>query len=321
MSPRIPLAKVYGGRRFLLVLSLTLVGMLAGCWEGGSPPQALSSGLYECAGTDSLQITSLQARGARSPKVQVALNGVSVGILERTGTEFGLEYTGAGPTALWGKGKTVLLERFGRTQAHGCRVLPDSARQDEPGDSGTKLNAWFRSPVGLNGHGYLLRYSRSLQVDQPRLRHTRFVLTGPNNDPPALTDGFSLHIGLERTSPGTTLREHARAQTQDSQRAGGRRISSFRDTTIRGHEGLFWREKTAMGPVANRLAVALGPETLTSISYTTVGAKRAAHARHVRRMLSTLRFSARPAPPGDEPRRSSPGRTKLLLPPAKDLAR
>lgn len=297
MTPRIPRAKVYGGRHFLLAVSLTLAGMLAGCWEGGPPPRVLSSGLYECAATDSLRITPLQTGGARSPKVRVALNGVSIGILEQTEAEFGLEYTGPGPTALWGKGKTVLLERFGRTRAHGCRALPDSAGQDEPRDSGTNLNAWFRSPVGLNGHGYLLRYSRSLQVDQSRLRHTRFVLAGPNNEPPALTDGFSLHIGFERTSPGTTLREHAQAQIQDNQRAGVGRSSSFRDTTIRGHEGLFWREKTAMGPVANRLAVALGPETLASISYTTVGAKRAAYARHARRMLSTLRFSARPAPP------------------------
>lgn len=212
-------------------------------------------------------------------------------------TENGREYTGQGPTILWARGETVLLERFGKTRAHGCRPLPDSARQVRPTKGGVRLNAWFRSPVGLNRHGYLLRYPRHLQVDQHRLRHTRFIYAGPNNEPPALTDGFSLRIGLDRTSPDTTLREHARAQIQNNRRAGGKRVSAFRDTTIRGHKGLFWKEKTALGSVASRLAVGHGPETLASISYTTVGTRRKTYARHVRRMLATLRLPIRPDPP------------------------
>lgn len=295
-------AKVDGRKPLLLALSLTLASVLAGCGDGGTSPEPLSPGLYTCTGKDTLRFKSLQAGETRPSKVQVVLNGIPVGPLKRTEKEYGREYTGRGPTVLWAREETVLLERFGKTRAHGCRALPDSARQEgtqKSGfrQSGFRLGAWFRSPVGLNRHGYLLRYPRPLQVDQHRLRHTRFIYAGPNNEPPALTDGFSLHIGLERTSPDTTLREHSRAQIQNNRRAGGKRVSAFRDTTIRGHKGLFWREKTAMGPVASRLAVGLGPETLASISYTTVGTSRKAYARHVRRMLATLRFPTRPDPP------------------------
>ena len=290
-------AKVDGRKPLLLALSLTLASVLAGCGDGGTSPEPLSPGLYTCTGKDTLQVKSLQAGETRPSTVQVALNGIPVGPLKRTETEYGLEYTGRGPTVLWAREETVLLERFGKTRAHGCRALPDSARQGKPKKGGVQLDAWFRSPVGLSRHEYLLRYPRPLQVEQHRLRHTRFIYAGPNNEPPALTDGFSLHIGLERTSPDTTLREHARAQIQDNRRVGGKKVSSFRDTTIGSHEGLFWKEKTAMGPVASRLAVGLGPETLASISYTTVGARRKTYARHVRRILSTLRFSTRAAPP------------------------
>lgn len=297
VSRKTSFAKVDGHKPLLLALSLTLASVLAGCGDGGTSPEPLSPGLYTCTGKDTLQVKSLQAGETRPSTVQVALNGIPVGSLKRTETEFGLEYTGRGPTVLWARGETVLLERFGKTRAHGCRALPDSARQVRPKKGGFRLNAWFRSPVGLNRHGFLLRYPRPLQVDQHRLRHTRFIYAGPNNEPPALTDGFSVHIGLERTSPDTTLREHARDQIQDNRRVGGKRVSSFRDTTIGSHKGLFWKEKTAMGLVASRLAVGLGPETLASISYTTVGTRRKAYTRHVRRMLSTLRFPTRPDPP------------------------
>lgn len=300
-------AEVIGRGPLLLALSLTLAGLLASCGDGETSPRtlslgalspgALSPGLYSCTGNDSLRVKSLQTGEGKPSEIRVALNGVSFGPLRQTETKVALQYTGPGPTVLWARGETVLLERFGKTRAHGCRALPDSAQQARPEKNELRLDAWFRSPVGLRGHGYLLRYPRPLQVDQHRLRHTRFIYAGAKNEPPALTDGFSVHIGLERTSPDTTLRDHAREQIQNNRRAGGKRVSSFRDTTIRGHRGLFWRKETAMGPVASHLAVGLGPETFASISYSAVGARRKTYKRHVRRMLSTLRFPTRPAAP------------------------
>jgi len=297
-----------------------LAALLAGCWEGGTSPKALSLGLYECTGPDALRIKPLRAGEERSSsqelssKVRVALNGISMGRLEQTEPEEGLSeekllYTGPGPTVLWARGETVLLERFGKTRAHGCRALPDSARQEKPNQrenpnqqedlekTGFRLNAWFRSPTGPGHYGYLLRYPRHLEIDQPRLGLVRFLYAGPKNDPPALTDGFTLHIGIEHTSPSASLRERARDRIQNNRRAGGKLVSSFRDTTIRGHEGLVWTEKTAMGPVASRLAVGLGPKTHVSISYSAVGGKQKFYKQQVGRMLSTLRFTTRPAPP------------------------
>lgn len=293
---------------------LALVALLAGCWEGGTSPEALSLGLYECTGPDALRIKLLRAGEERSSsqelssKVRVALNGISLGRLEQIEPEERLSeekllYTGPGPTVLWARGETVLLERFGKTRAHGCRALPDTARQEKPNQQEDlektrfRLNAWFRSPTGPGRYGYLLRYPRHLEIDQPRLGLVRFLYAGPKNDPPALTDGFTLHIGIERTSPSASLRERARDQIQNNRRAGGKLVSSFRDTTIRGHESLVWTEKTAMGPVASRLAVGLGPKTYVSVSYSAVGGKRKFYKQQVRRMLSTLRFTIRPAPP------------------------
>lgn len=276
-----------------LALFLILAGALAGCWKEGASPKALSPGLYVCTGEDSLQVTE-----AGPSQVRAALNGIPLGLLKRTDPEVGLEYTNpTGPTVLWAKGGSILLERFGKTRAHGCRKGQDSVRPVEPEKRELRPGAWFRSPTGLNRRGYRLKYPRRLQVDQHRLRHTRFIYAGPKNEPPALTDGFSLHVGLKGISPDSTLREHARIRSQRSRRAGGKRLSSVRDTTVGRHEALFWTEKTAMGPVAHHLAVALGPETIASISYSTVGTRREAYRQTVRRILSTLRFPSRTAPP------------------------
>lgn len=158
-----------------------------------------------------------------------------------------------------------------------------------PKKGGVRLNEWFRLPTGLSRHGYLLRYPRHLQVDQHRLHRTRFIYAGPKNEPPALTDGFSVHIGLERTSPDTTLREHAREQIQDNRCAGGSeslpsetRPSAATRASSGGKKPSWVRWRAAL-PL-------LGPETLASISYSAVGARRKAYEQHVRRMLATLPF-------------------------------
>lgn len=55
---------------------------------------ALSPGPYVCTGKDSLRVKSLQTGAPRLSQIRVALNGIPDGILKRTETEHGLEYTG-----------------------------------------------------------------------------------------------------------------------------------------------------------------------------------------------------------------------------------
>lgn len=277
----------------LSIFFVILASLLSGCWNEEASPEGPSPGLYACTGEDSLRI----ARAGPS-QLQLTLNGVSLGSLERTDTTVGLEYANpTGPTVLWAKEGTVLLERFGQTRAHGCRATPDSTQKVDFGKGELRPNAWFRSPIGRNRHGYLLKYPHRLQVDQHRLHHTRFTYAGPENEPPALTDGFVLHVGLESISPDSTLRQHARAHSEHPRSGGGMRLSSFRDTTVQNRRALSWTEKTALGPMARHLAVALGPETIASVSYSTVGGRSDVYHRFVREMLSTLRFQKRPAPP------------------------
>lgn len=281
---------------FLVLASLLVFGWQK--WNTSPSPAGPTDGRYHCAGADILRITNTSPS-----ELQVAHNGIADS-LSRRKEATGVTYRDPSrSTILWAKDGTVLLERYGQIRAHGCRAVTDTNRPAASAPSESRRDtlepdAWFRSPTGPNGYGYVLKYPRLLQIDQDRPHHTRFLYAGPHNEPPALTDGFAVHLGLVGTSPDTSLRESARAQIRQSRRAGGRRLSPLRDTTVQDHRALAWRQESGLGHPTRHLTIALGPETIGTVSASAVGSQTAAYERAIGQMLSTLRFQQRPTSAG-----------------------
>lgn len=287
-------------RATIAAVLVLLAGLLVFGWQKCNTmpsPSGPADGRYHCASGDTVRIAAVGPS-----QVQVIYNGTADS-LRRSGGESGVIYSNASrSTVLWTKEGIVLLERYGQIRAHGCRTVTDStqpttATPSNARKSSLELDSWFRSPTGPNGYGYVLRYSRQLRIDQHRPHHTRFLYAGPNNEPPALTDGFAVHIGLVSTSPDTSLRKYARMQIKQSRRAGGKRLTPLRDTTVQGRSALVWTQESGLGHPVRHLAIGLGPETIATVSASTLGSQTQPYERIVRQMLSTLRFQQRPAPP------------------------
>ena len=145
----------------------------------------------------------------------------------------------------------------------------------------------------VNGVRARLKHPDRLQVDtaaRQGRRRLRLLYAGPNNEPPALTDGFSVTISLRPRPPGLPLDTIAQRQIRQAQQVGGAVIAPMRNNRLQGHPARIWTQESAMGsPVTHRL-LALNERTVASISASVVGADTARYHRTIEAMLGTLRF-------------------------------
>ncbi len=266
------------------MLLATIALWLIAPWTTDSPSPP-DPGVYVCAGGDSLTIAK-----STSSALQVSLPNGTIDSLRRVDVATGLKYaTPSEHIVLWMKDGTGLLERFGRTRAYSCKSLSDSMHTDEF----PSTTVWFRSPTGENGYGFTMQHPRALEIDQPHLYHTRFLYAGPNNDPPALTDGFTVTVRLLGTSPDSSLSQFVDDQISDTRRVGGSLLGLVRDTSHRHRNALAWRVQSAMGPSVRHLTVRLDRETLAAVSTSAVGSDTSTYTRRIDSMLSTLQFRKR----------------------------
>ena len=271
-------------------LLLLLAGVYLWSTQSGDPDVGIpSAGPYVCAGGDTLSVAE-----SSSSRLRAVLPDGTTDTLDRTRAATGTMYGSARDgLLLWARENTVLVQRYGTTRLHGCTPSPDTGRTDRL----TAPAVWFRSPTGPHGYGFTLRYPHAFRIEHPHLHHTRFQYAAPSNEPPALTEGFSVSVRLLDRSPDTTLRQFAEAQIAETKQVGGTLQSPVRDTSHRTRDALFWRQESAMGSTVQHLAVALGDSVLARVSTSTVGRDTTTYNRVIGDVVRSLQFRKRPRGP------------------------
>jgi hypothetical protein len=211
-----------------------------------------------------------------------------------------------GAALYWGVG-----DRFARTSR---APSSDSAAADRvriPADVVDGGEPWpvAASPV-VNGVRVRLRHPPSAAVDtsvRPGPPRVRVTYAGPRNDPPALTDGFSVAVALRDRPATTPLDTLVRRSIRSTRRVGGPVLAPVRAAPLQGRPGRRWTQESAMGGPVDHHLVAIDERTVAHVTASVVGTDTARYERTldvVRRTLRIVDTERRPSsganirPPG-----------------------
>lgn len=265
----------YTGAALLLLTTTALVA--AGC---RSTPPAGGTTLYACSSGDTLTVGHLSNKRAI-----VAASSDALDTLRRIHSQWGTLYRHPNrSTSLWTNQQSLLYRRNGSLQHYGCReIVRRNSTEEVP-------YRWFRSRPGPHGYGFVVRVPDSLQVSEPATGVTRFLYAGHRNDPPALTDGFTLTVHFRATPRASSLHEVVQQTIREADSTNGAVLSPPRDTVYHGYRSIYWRQRSALGHPITRWALALDRESVVLLSTARVGPTREVYRQPVSDILSTLKF-------------------------------
>ncbi|MFB6249727.1 MAG: hypothetical protein ABEL97_14270 [Salinibacter sp.] len=197
----------------------------------------------------------------------------------------------------------------------------DTATADRiriPADVVDGRRAWpVAASPAVNGVRVRLRYPPSAAVDttlRPGPSRVRVTYAGPGNDPPALTDGFSVTVTLRERSANTPLDTLVRRSTRATRRVGGPVLAPVRDTSLLDRPARRWTQESAMGGAVDHHLVALSERTVAHVTASVVGADTARYERTIDVLRRTLRVvHAQRRPSGRSVRSSDSLRVTLAL--------
>ena len=157
------------------------------------------------------------------------------------------------------------------------------------------VEAWDSavSPV-VRGVRFRIKSPSGSEVDTTAYRDRRLLrvlYAGPNNEPPALTDGFSPTVSLRPRAAGTPLDTLARRRVEKTRRAGGTVIRPVRRDSFHGRPARTWTQESALGNAVEHRVVALGDRAVAAIAASVVGRDTARYEQTVAAMLQTLQFT------------------------------
>ena len=172
----------------------------------------------------------------------------------------------------------------------------------------------------VGGFRFRIQYPSKVAVDTTAFRDRRllrFTRSGPNNQPPALTDGFSLTISLRPRSTEAPLDSLAQRQITETRRAGGEVITPVRAARFQDRPSRRWTQESAMGNAVEHRIIALDDHALATTTVSVVGTDTARYTRTITSMLQTLRFATASestrTEPSDDPTLSSDPKIQVSL--------
>ena len=145
----------------------------------------------------------------------------------------------------------------------------------------------------VNGLQARLRHPPAAEIDTTALRNRRLLrvtYAGPNNDPPALTDGFSVTVTLRDRPADTPLDTLVRRSIRTTRRVGGAVLAPVRPARVRGRPARRWTQESAMGGPVDHQFVALGERTVAQIAASVTGPDTARYERTIDTIRQTIRF-------------------------------
>ena len=181
----------------------------------------------------------------------------------------------------------------------------DSAAADRsriPADVVDRDRVWpVAASPPVNGVRLRLRHPPSATVDttlRPGPPRVRVTYAGPNNDPPTLTDGFSVAVTLRDRPANTPLDTLVRRSIRSTRRVGGPVLAPVGDTSLLDRPARRWTQESAIGGPVDHHLVALDRGTLAQIAASVVGTDTARYDWTIDVMRQTLRIvDAASAPP------------------------
>jgi len=172
----------------------------------------------------------------------------------------------------------------------------DSTPASTPTERSDATDSTLVSPAS-GGYRFRIWQPPTATVDTTQVRghpFIRFTVAGAKNDPPALTDGFTLTIAL-RPRDGRPLDALVQAETAETKQVGGAVLDPVRRDSFRGRPSRIWAQESAMGGAVTHRLVALGETAVADVSWSTAGADPQNHEATIRSMLRSLRFEPAPA--------------------------
>jgi len=267
--------RVWGPLLFLLIVGPTFWLI----WPPVSSPRPVT---YVCSGGDRLTVTPLDTSRAR-----LTLPDGSAPTVRQRPSAVGTAFRSPDPSlTFWTKGASAVLHRGSQPRLYGCAASTDTAGPTALATDTT----WYRELPQENGWQFALRHPRNASVSRTTPAVTRLRVEGPANDPPALTDGFTVTIQIEARADTTSLAAYAAAEREQGRRVGGTVQSSLTDTTHRGRAAIVWRQSSAMGGPVTRWVLSLDDGTVASVASSVTGPHTNSYRERAEAIRGSLRF-------------------------------
>lgn len=253
-------------------------------WPPNRPPQPVT---YACSGGDTLTVLPLD-----TTRIRLSRPDHDSTTLRQRPSDVGATYSdSASGLVFWAKGPSAVLHRGLRPLQHGCTALDDENVPHAP-DSLRRYAAALQPGTWW----FALQHADLSQLRREQSSLIRLLYAGPQNEPPALTDGFSVAVGLETISQGTTLTEFA----ESSAHPPSPLLSPPQDTSLGTRPAVHWRQKSGLGDSIHRWALRLTDQKVATVATSTMGTDSSRYQTRIDDMLESLEFWQMPRPvPGD----------------------
>lgn len=231
---------------------------------------------YTCANGDTITVVALD-----TGRVQLLHPDSADAPLQRRPSPIGTTYDDSTSGVLfWARGPYSVLHQDDRVLHYGCTALRDPSEKPD-------TLRWYASGDHARGWRFALSHPADVRISRPNQRYTRFLHVGPRNEPPALTDGFSVVVGLHcHRGPLREYVDKAIESPPDDRRV----LSSPTDTTHRGRRAVIWRQVSAMDSSVDHWAVALDSSTVATVAISVTGPASERDRQRARQMRQSLRF-------------------------------
>ena len=250
-----------GAALLLAVIALAL-------WLLPSPGSAPQPVQYTCDSGDTLTATALG-----TSRIQLRLSDGTSPRLPQVDSTVGTTYRDSS-LFFWTDDSSATLHRGSEPVHVGCSVAPT--------DTGA-----YGSPPHVDGWRFALRHPPTTEISRPNDHTTRFLYAGPDNEPPTLTDGFTVTVHI---TEGFSLSSYIEREMETTAQVGREVLEPPVDTTHRDRPAQRWRQESAMGGPVSHWAIALTPTTIAHVARSTVGAETATYDAQTRVLRESLRF-------------------------------
>lgn len=138
-----------------------------------------------------------------------------------------------------------------------------------------------------NGYALSLVVPEGAELSREAERYYKVLYAGPENEDPALTDGYTVTMTLLAKQAGTPLQTFVEDVRADTANAEGATIA---EVTVGGRSGLSFTHETELGNGVTKHYVLVDDETVAEISTSIVGENTEQYESAIDDMLSTLTF-------------------------------
>lgn len=173
-------------------------------------------------------------------------------------------------------------------------TTPDRSNEQEQTQEQTEDNRETRSEPGATttaaiANGYALSFVMpdGATLSREAGRYYKVLYAGPENEDPALTNGYTVTMTLFEKMPNISLGKFVEDVRQDTANAEDAEI---READVAGRGGYVFAHETGLGNTVTEHFTLVDTETVLQISTSVVGTDIASYEADIEELLGTLEF-------------------------------